>query len=442
MNRLRWLDRVSGFGSDAISLAIGILFLTEKITGWTILYILILALCFFLPVRLFLSIRAGTIPETRADYRMMAFNLLFGIVLMIWPNRFMMFVHVFFGWWMLGHGILHLVDFYVCLHDQLPGALSQLISGLGFLILSIFMIIGRNMAIKTEVLSILAGIFFIANALFSFLEHLSALLKSFNPERSAFSVSPPILMTAFLPIQFYISIKELKRDALLREKRETIPSDLRVYIYLKGKGPEMFGHIDISYKGTIWSYGNHDPASRRLNGTYGDGVLIRADEAKFLKESVETDNKTVISYGIRLTPNQKEMVESRLEKLMERAEPWKCEAQLAREAGKDMEPYNDYASRVYKETLCEMYKFKSGKFRTYFISSTNCVILADELIRNQNLRLIDLSGLITPGAYLSFLNTEYQKKNSPVISRIFYEKGINDPIPTEESAEKKAAAAL
>jgi hypothetical protein len=124
---------------------------------------------------------------------------------------------------------------------------------------------------------------------------------------------------------------------------------------------------------------------------------------------------------------------------MERAIPWKCDAQLAREAGKDMEPYNDYASRVYKETFCEMYKFSSGKFRTYFISSTNCVILADELIRNRDLRLIDLTGLITPGAYLSFLNTQYLKKNTPVISRIFYEKGVNDPVPLSIIQDKTAA---
>ena len=429
VNRLKWLDRVSGVGGDALFLAVGILFLTEKITGWTILYFLILALCFFLPVRFFLSIQSGTIPSTKADYLMMVFNLLFGIVLLIWPNQFMMFVHVFFGWWMLGHGILHLVDFYVCLHDQLPGSLRHLISGILFLILSVFLIIGRNMAIKTEVLSILAGIFFIVYALFGFLEHLLVLLKGFDPARSSFSVTSPILMTAFLPIQFYISIKELKRDTLLKEKRETTPSDLRVYIYLKGKGPEMFGHIDISYKGTIWSYGNHDPRTRRLNGTLGDGVVIRADEIRFLRESIETDHKTIICFGIRLSESQKKTVESRLEQLMERAVPWKCDAQLAHEAGKDMEPYNDYASRVYKETFCDMYKFSSGKFRTYFISSTNCVILADELIRNKDLRLIDLTGLITPGAYLSFLNTEYLKKNTPVISRIFYEKGVNDPVP-------------
>ncbi len=68
-----------------------------------------------------------------------------------------------------------------------------------------------------------------------------------------------------------------------------------------------------------------------------------------------------------------------------------------------------------------MFKFSKGKFRTYFISSTNCVMLADELIRNRDLTLINLSGLVTPGAYLSFLNTEYLKPNSAVISRTLYE---------------------
>ena len=68
-----------------------------------------------------------------------------------------------------------------------------------------------------------------------------------------------------------------------------------------------------------------------------------------------------------------------------------------------------------------MYKFTKGKFKTYFIAGTNCVNLADDLIRSKDLNLIDLNGLVTPGAYLAFLNTEYLKKDSIVKTRTLFE---------------------
>lgn len=54
-----------------------------------------------------------------------------------------------------------------------------------------------------------------------------------------------------------------------------------------------------------------------------------------------------------------------------------------------------------------MYKFANGKFKTYFVFSTNCVLLADELLHCKELDLIPIGGIVTPGTYLEFLNTEY-----------------------------------
>ncbi|MBO7703888.1 MAG: hypothetical protein J6S26_05520, partial [Solobacterium sp.] len=134
-----------------------------------------------------------------------------------------------------------------------------------------------------------------------------------------------------------------------------------------------------------------------------------------------------------LSDEQKAIVEKRIDRMMERTVPWKCAAALCHEAGEDMNACQDYASRVYKETFCDMFKFTNGKFRTYFISATNCVILADELIRSRDLSLVDLTGFVTPGAYLSFLNTEYLKQDSIVVSRTLYEAGVREPLPEGSS---------
>ena len=126
-------------------------------------------------------------------------------------------------------------------------------------------------------------------------------------------------------------------------------------------------------------------------------------------------------YGIRLTDAEKQILRGRIQELMSRAMPWDCAAAAAERNHQDSSRINDYASKIYKTTHCEMFKFSSGKFRTYFAASTNCVLLADELIRSKNLNLIDIAGFATPGAYLSFLNSQYLLKTTPVRTRTIYE---------------------
>ena len=435
MSELKWIDSLGNFTTDLLLLAIGILFFTQRYTGWTILYILALLLCIALPVRILLNIRSGISSFSSSTLILILFNIFFAITILLQPLRFLEWAHVFFGWWMFGNGIIQLVEFYVLIRDQLPGTLPKLLSSIFSLLIAFLIIFGRDLSIKTDVLSIIAGVYFLLYGVMGMLFHISLIVKRRNPESPSWSYSAPILLNAFFPLEVYISLRRLEQASKLSPPKSTEHADLYVYTYIKGKGPEALGHIDLSYKGMILSYGNHDPETRQLVGTLGDGVLIRAKENEFLQESITTDGKTVVRYGIRLTESQRKALEERIRKLFARTVPWQCAAEKAYRRGEDMTPYHDYASRVFRETFCEMFKFTQGKFRTYFISSTNCVLLADELIRNKDLNLIHLNGLVTPGAYLSFLNTEYLKADSPVISRTFYKAGVNEPLPDRKPAD-------
>ncbi len=421
MDRIRLLDSIGNFGTDLLLIAAGVLFLTQRYTGWTILYIVTVLLCAALPIRLILNIHSGLRQANVGSILLIVFDLCFMIAILTEPHRFMSLVYLFFGWWMLGHGILSMIEFQVLVHDQLPGGVKRFFIGIFSLLVSGIMLLGKSLSVKNDVLSVAAAVFFLVYGLLGLLFHLDVIRSRKNPSLPSWAVSPPILLNAFFPLRVYISLKQLRKDSLHPVKTPEEKPVLTVFIYMKGKGPEIFGHIDLSYRGTILSYGNHDPKNRCLHGTYGDGVLIKADEKQFLQEGINIEGKSVIGYGIRLNEEQRAALESRIEELLSRTVPWKCAAQEAEEAGEDMSGCVDYASRLYKETHCEMYKFSRGKFRTYFVSSTNCVMLADELIRNRSLNLINLTGVATPGAYLSFLNTEYLKPNSIVVSRTLYE---------------------
>ena len=65
-------------------------------------------------------------------------------------------------------------------------------------------------------------------------------------------------------------------------------------------------------------------------------------------------------------------------------------------------------------------KTPDGKFKNYFVLGVNCCLLADSIIGKSGSDLLKMSGIITPGTYYEYLNREFRKKNSMVISRTIY----------------------
>ena len=72
------------------------------------------------------------------------------------------------------------------------------------------------------------------------------------------------------------------------------------------------------------------------------------------------------------------------------------------------------------KTGAQFYKFKSGKFKTYFVMGTNCVLLADEIIGKTGSDVIDMNGIIAPGTYQDYLEKEYQKESGLVVNKKIY----------------------
>ena len=84
--------------------------------------------------------------------------------------------------------------------------------------------------------------------------------------------------------------------------------------------------------------------------------------------------------------------------------------------------HDDYASSFVKNLDAKLYKFRSGGFRTYFAASTNCALLADKVVGIVGTDIISLNGILTPGAYYSYLDREFRRKNSIVITKTLYKE--------------------
>ena len=418
MQKKKRFDSFSSIGYDLLILFSGVSFLLERYAGWILLYVVAIITSFYNGIRhMIILINQDKVQEI-TDIPAILFSFIFATVLLIYPKLFYRFAIIFVGWWLLAEALIHLLRFYVKKRDQVSGAASLFASGFISLILSILFIFSKSIS-KGQLFSLIAGIYLIVYGLLGFTFHMFQ--NSKNKKKYHWSYSPPVLMNAFIPSNVYISIKHLKKASKLDIPKEQIHTPLHVYVYLNETGPEAFGHIDIGYKGTIYSYGCHDPSTRKLVGTMGDGVLIKSDEKLFIDNATHGENKVILSYGILLNESEEILLEKNIQNMMERTTPWLCPYAEAEKEGKDVSNIHDYASRVYIHTHAEMYKFTKGKFKTYFIAGTNCVNLADDLIRSKDLNLIDLNGLVTPGAYLAFLNTEYLKKDSIVKTRTLFE---------------------
>ena len=178
------------------------------------------------------------------------------------------------------------------------------------------------------------------------------------------------------------------------------------------------GHVDICYQGRVISYGNYDPSSETLFGMVGDGVLYFCDRDKYIDLCKRESQKTLFGYGIDLTPEMEKAVQKKLAELKQLTIPWEPSADKIM-TGDGKEDYT-YAYKIRHETDGELYKFIKSKFKSYFVLSTNCVLLADTIVGQAGTDILSPKGFIAPGTYQAYLNREFEKPNSIVVSKHVY----------------------
>lgn len=178
------------------------------------------------------------------------------------------------------------------------------------------------------------------------------------------------------------------------------------------------GHVDLCYQGQVISYGNYDPSSELFFGMMGDGVLYKCDRDKYIDLCKRESQKTLFGYGIRLTAQQEAAVQERLAEIDSLLITWEPTAETV--AKPDGQYDHTYAYKIKTETDGRLYKFIKSKFKSYFVLSTNCVLLADSIVGQTGTDILSPKGFIAPGTYQSYLDTEYERPNSLVVSKKMY----------------------
>lgn len=250
-----------------------------------------------------------------------------------------------------------------------------------------------------------------------FLLHVLSIQTRNNLKRKI-RITLPKIVEALIP---YSVMVEINRNLAVEGpkkysfEKDTRDSNLHILVHISNRGVNRIGHIDICYDGYVISYGAYDEGRRFCFDIFGDGVLfVVNDKSEYINFCIDNSKKTVFDFGIYLTKRQRKCVEKRIWELFDNTVSWDCRSDSKYFDG------GSYAGKLYKRTGARFYKFKKGKYCTFFVLGTNCCFLVDDIIGKSGMDILSINGIITPGTYYDYLNRELRLKRSNVISKEIY----------------------
>ena len=350
--------------------------------------------------------------------------VILSLIACIFKDYSVAIIPIVFAIYLLINSIANLFNFTLLKLNKLRGGYSNLLIGLTYLFFGIVILfsplIHLNIVLNIlGIYSILLGI----NSIFDYID-----LKNYI-KIPRIKVNLPFIIEALIPISVLQKMnKQYNEENNVYDKinkKDNIKPDIEILIHVTEDGYGKLGHLDICYNDEIISFGNYDPSKNKLNGVFGSGVVfIAKPKLKYIRFCIEDTKKTLFVFGLKLTEKEREDVEKRIKKIKEQLKEWNppyLEAKLKKIKVKK-EEYKDYSSRIYKYMKPQFYKFKSGKYIVFFILKNNCVSLANKIIGPVLNKHKKMYGILTPGTYYDYLEREYMKKNSIVVTKKIYNK--------------------
>ena len=417
------------FATGAFFCVLGFSFIFDSLTVWNWLYTtFVIGVAAVGIIRLFNLI----VNFHKVDNRL---NQLIDIIIwiiticisLLYPYTFFALLPRLVGAWIMLHAFIKIVVLWIKHHDHLPIPIHSVVYLGGDLVMSFFLIISPTR--HEEVISICMGCYFLIYGGNALLDLIREMMPSGSGDKLDHKIrlSVPPFMSVIIPPHLMRTLLNKDKEDQIKERyeaiKEDIPIDLEVLIHLAPNGPAMLGHADMIYRGLVLSYGCYDPHQRRLFGTMGDGVVIIAPKDTYIHNCLANENKILISFGIVLNETQKEKLNERLIEVFSTFEDFHSDEEL-KQMGEPFEgACDDYLSRVTRTSPeAKFYKIKEGKLKTFFVVSSNCVFFLSNILKVIGLHLVDLSGIISPGAYYDFLNNQFKSNKSFVVSRKLYRK--------------------
>lgn len=361
------------------------------------------------------------------------FNLLAGVGILLIPLLKMVPVYIVFTAYILVNALIKLVDYDIDRRDGVPGRLKELMLFVFFSVFGILMVFVPGMGetgfrVVAGIYCILYGVFLLSDFVFQCLPQ--SVRRRFNHKMS---LPMPLLLSSLRP---FARMKARQRESILSPRqvrsepepyfphgKETdVPPDMEVMIHVSARGLGIMGHCDLCFEGEVLSYGSYDLTSTSLFGGVGDGIFVVGKREPYIRFYVTATPREIYGYGFRLNEEQKQAVREEIALLKSMAYPWETPLQqvLKHEPDAAGESVQDWGSKMWNCTGSDFFKFRSGKMKTYFVLTSNCVMLADRIVRRACSDIIPPRNVYTPGGYYDYLEHLLAMNNSPVFCRRMY----------------------
>ena len=360
-------------------------------------------------------------------------NIAIGTVTIVVPSMTLGILTMIFSLYVLLNAVVKLIDFIESVRNKTIDVFVDLLFFVFFLTFDTIMLFSSFYS--QRVLLLISGLYCILYGVTEITDFVREILpnRAKSALRRKIRVSLPVFVATFVPLgvlkkyQKRLDSRGIDIEKLLSEEKivdESTKPNIHVLIHVSDDGVGMVGHCDLFLDGEVLSYGNYDASSERMFGAIGDGVMFTADLETYVRYCIKYDNQMIFDFGLCLTDEQMVKVREETARLRSIAYQWKPPYQLAKEADPAavLSDYKDYCSRLWDGTGAMFYKFKSGRFKTYFVMSTNCVLLADSILSKAGTDIIKITGMISPGSYYDYLQKEYLLENGIVVSRDIYSK--------------------
>jgi len=289
-------------------------------------------------------------------------TLIIGLFFYYNKIKFLSLFPIIFGLYMLLNGLIKFTTYIIYKKREKLTYYSILIGSLIDFIFSYIMISEPSKNIKS--LTIILGIYLILFSLTYFKDFINECIPR-KKKRRGIRITIPIIFSVMIPYKVLLKINNLlehwKTPVQIQNKNQNKNTDLEILIHVKDSNIGKFGHADLCYKGTVYSYGCYDEQSKKLFETIGEGTLFEIkNKEKYIKFCNKNSDKTIFCFGISLTDEQNKAVEKEIKKIKKSTYFWDVTDT------KEKSKKNTYAEKLLKETNAKFYKFNKTSYKTYF----------------------------------------------------------------------------
>ena len=409
--------RLRHLALGTVSLGLGVLLLWKQ-TGFFLPAVSVLALLILLGGIARLWNWAAQKPRKPQELFLGLICLLLGGVMARFPSVTLYAAPFLFSAYLMLNGIVKLVDTALSMKERSEELIFCLIPAAFYLTFAGILLFLPQAHVRAVL--ICAGIYCLLLGGTYILDYVHSRIPAARRGlRRRLRIGLPALFSALIPHSVLLRLNGFLSQGREPEEFEDLVGgksgekpDLELFIHVSATHPFMaIGHCDIWFDGELIAYGNYDEAAQRPLGM-GPGVLLISNKYDYIPFCLEFNQTTIFSFGLRLNPAQKSAVRARIREIKEQLLPWDPEELPANR--------KRFAARLQREQGARFYKFRSGRFGTYFVMSANCALMADWILSAAGTDILTLNGSLSPGAIYDYLEAEFLKKGSMVVSRNVY----------------------